>query len=463
LAFDKPVCVNFLSDPENARNALGKTGYYDPESYEIGIYIDNRHPKDVLRSLAHELVHHAQNCAGMFKSDSTTSPGYAQKDPHLRRMERDAYERGNLCLRDWEDSIKIKLQETNYHNKRFKINEQLINNRYNNNYIIYIKSKSGVNNNMKLSQSKLKSLIKEAFEEAGLQKGLNMGQEGGEETQQTVENDEVLDRIRNTIREALKNTPEVLNILKKGNLQESPTSSETVQATKGAFAPNHYCVHHGGVSHNGGTHMAEAVSHNYDVTLGRVTHYNMKLADGTILENIAAEDIQVTNASLAEGHGHPVRDDDDEKELDESPAHPASDREGNRATGRRSKDVNTGQRKEQNESAKPDFLDLDDDGDKDEPMKSAASDAEDVHEKPVAEMYGRHGNFENPYTGGHGHDEPEPEQDEAEAYAEKRRKAKLPPQPPEVQEAVEEDDTLEEVFLSRNKKLYENLVNWAKK
>ena len=136
LAFDKPVCVNFLSDPENARNALGKTGYYDPESYEIGIYIDNRHPKDVLRSLAHELVHHAQNCAGMFKSDSTTSPGYAQKDPHLRRMERDAYERGNLCLRDWEDSIKIKLQETNYHNKRFKINEQLINNRYNNNYII---------------------------------------------------------------------------------------------------------------------------------------------------------------------------------------------------------------------------------------------------------------------------------------------------------------------------------------
>jgi hypothetical protein len=32
----------------------------------------------------------------------------------------------------------------------------------------------------------------------------------------------------------------------------------------------------------------------------------MKLADGTILESVAAEDIQVTNASLAEGHhGHP--------------------------------------------------------------------------------------------------------------------------------------------------------------
>ena len=49
--------------------------------------------------------------------------------------------------------------------------------------------------------------------------------------------------------------------------------------------------------------MAEAVNHNYNEKLGRVTHYDMKLADGTILENVAAEDIQVTNASLAERHG----------------------------------------------------------------------------------------------------------------------------------------------------------------
>ena len=74
---------------------------------------------------------------------------------------------------------------------------------------------------------------------------------------------------------------------------------------EGAFAPNHYCVHHGGVQHEGEIKLAEAVSHNYDFKLGRVTHYNMKLADGTILESVAAEDIQVTNASLAEAHhGH---------------------------------------------------------------------------------------------------------------------------------------------------------------
>lgn len=78
------------------------------------------------------------------------------------------------------------------------------------------------------------------------------------------------------------------------------------------FAPNHYCVHHGGVYLNGKVHMAEAVSHNYNEKLGKVTHYNMKLADGRILENVPVEKIQITNASLAEYHvGH--RDDDKKK------------------------------------------------------------------------------------------------------------------------------------------------------
>ena len=32
--------------------------------------------------------------------------GYAQADEHLREMEREAYETGNMCFRDWEDSVK---------------------------------------------------------------------------------------------------------------------------------------------------------------------------------------------------------------------------------------------------------------------------------------------------------------------------------------------------------------------
>ena len=85
-----------------------------------------------------------------------------------------------------------------------------------------------------------------------------------------------------------------------------------------AFAPNHYCVHHGGVHHEGKIHMAEAVGHNWSDKENRVTHYDMKLENGTVLENVAFEDIQVTNASLAQEHKHAAKRKGDEEELDES-------------------------------------------------------------------------------------------------------------------------------------------------
>ena len=106
LGFDRPVTVVFQSDDENASRMLGKTAYYDPQAMEVVLYTDNRHPKDILRSLSHELVHHAQNCRGDFTGANNTEPGYAQKDPHMRKMEREAYTKGNLIFRDFEDLIK---------------------------------------------------------------------------------------------------------------------------------------------------------------------------------------------------------------------------------------------------------------------------------------------------------------------------------------------------------------------
>ena len=99
---------------------------------------------------------------------------------------------------------------------------------------------------------------------------------------------------------------------------KDPSDPEVQEENQDAFAPNHYCIHHGGVEHGGKIEMAEAVSHNYNNKLGRVTHYDMRLADGTVLERVAAEDIQVTNASLAEGHhSHPAKRDDEEEENEE--------------------------------------------------------------------------------------------------------------------------------------------------
>ena len=40
-------------------------GSYRPESVELNVYVKNRNTADILRTLAHELVHHRQNELGM--------------------------------------------------------------------------------------------------------------------------------------------------------------------------------------------------------------------------------------------------------------------------------------------------------------------------------------------------------------------------------------------------------------
>ena len=106
LGYDKPFTLTLASDVENQEKPLGKTAHYDPQGHEITIYVDGRHIKDIMRSISHELVHHTQNCAGKLDRDFDTSLGYAQEDGFLRGLEKDAYERGNMTFRDWEDEYK---------------------------------------------------------------------------------------------------------------------------------------------------------------------------------------------------------------------------------------------------------------------------------------------------------------------------------------------------------------------
>jgi len=106
LGFEHPVRVIMRQDAENAEQNLGKTAYYDPENKLIVLYITNRHPKDILRSFSHELVHHAQNCRGDL--DDMTTQGHYAKDGKGREIEEEAYLQGNLNLRDYEDQLKFK-------------------------------------------------------------------------------------------------------------------------------------------------------------------------------------------------------------------------------------------------------------------------------------------------------------------------------------------------------------------
>ena len=132
FGFDKNAKIIFLEDEDNASNPLGKTAYYNPSDYTVSVYVTGRHPKDILRSVSHELVHHTQNCRGEFTNkENVGGEGYAQKDEHLREMEREAYEQGNMCFRDWEDMRKANL-DTNYVNEDGNMsNKDLRNHRLN--------------------------------------------------------------------------------------------------------------------------------------------------------------------------------------------------------------------------------------------------------------------------------------------------------------------------------------------
>ena len=106
IGFDDPPRLFLKNDKENAKNPLGKTAYYDPQEKSVTLYVTGRHPKDILRSLGHELVHHKQNCDGKFDNVGDMGEGYAQSNPHLRQMEFEANSVGSMCLRDFEDGLK---------------------------------------------------------------------------------------------------------------------------------------------------------------------------------------------------------------------------------------------------------------------------------------------------------------------------------------------------------------------
>ena len=122
MGFSHPPKLFLKSDAENSQLALGRTAHYDPGEQSVTLFVSNRHPKDILRSFAHELVHHTQNLRGDLSPKKLGNMGknYAQDNDHMRNMEKEAYLKGNMCFRDWEDSLDnkelftIKLAESKF-------------------------------------------------------------------------------------------------------------------------------------------------------------------------------------------------------------------------------------------------------------------------------------------------------------------------------------------------------------
>jgi hypothetical protein len=97
--------VKIRRDLDEAENFFGRTAYYNPGDKEIVLYVAGRHPKDVTRSFSHEMIHHMQNLEGRLGNRGTTDTNV---DKELAALEEEAYLKGNMIFRNWEDSQKNK-------------------------------------------------------------------------------------------------------------------------------------------------------------------------------------------------------------------------------------------------------------------------------------------------------------------------------------------------------------------
>ena len=118
--------VKFVNnDIENAKEFLGKTAYYDPDNRLIVLYTLNRHPKDIMRSFSHEMIHHLQNIQGRLGNVSTTN---TNKDDHVDNLEKEANLLGTMTFRHWTDTLtEGVLKEGRYDKISNKISSDIFN------------------------------------------------------------------------------------------------------------------------------------------------------------------------------------------------------------------------------------------------------------------------------------------------------------------------------------------------
>jgi len=95
--------VKVKKDITESANFFGKTAYYDPNNKEVVLYVKDRHPKDVMRSFTHEMIHHLQNLEGRLRGVATSN---TNEDSSLMELEKEAYLKGNITFRNWEDKVK---------------------------------------------------------------------------------------------------------------------------------------------------------------------------------------------------------------------------------------------------------------------------------------------------------------------------------------------------------------------
>ncbi len=98
----RPFPKIILDNESQGDGVFVKTGYFDPDSNGIRLFVNGRHPKDVLRTLAHELIHWKQQKTGAL-ADSGYSGDEITEDKNLVHLEAEAYLKGNMAFRAWTE------------------------------------------------------------------------------------------------------------------------------------------------------------------------------------------------------------------------------------------------------------------------------------------------------------------------------------------------------------------------
>lgn len=80
-----------------------QTGYYDPETKTVVIFMANRHRKDIGRSFFHECFHYLQDLNGTLKK-SRYGGDKITEDENLTLLEGETYLKGNLAFRSYTET-----------------------------------------------------------------------------------------------------------------------------------------------------------------------------------------------------------------------------------------------------------------------------------------------------------------------------------------------------------------------
>ncbi len=106
----KPFPKVILNNSEQDSDLLCQTGYFDPNKDAIVLFTRNRLKKDVLRTLAHELIHYKQRVDGVIDDSGYVSDKITE-DKNLVKLEAEAYLKGNFALRQWTENLQKKIKK----------------------------------------------------------------------------------------------------------------------------------------------------------------------------------------------------------------------------------------------------------------------------------------------------------------------------------------------------------------